>query len=76
MPSWRRPRRRLLGWLSNSRKNSGSREANQRNGGRWSAVVFCFRLLVARVVSGAPFKCLVFPGRGRVLGKSGLLGSL
>ena len=24
MPSWRRPRRRLLGWLSNSRKNSGS----------------------------------------------------
>ena len=24
MPSWRRPRRRLLDWLSNSRKNSGS----------------------------------------------------
>ena len=24
MPSWRRHRRRLLGWLSNSRKNSGS----------------------------------------------------
>lgn len=49
MPSWRRPRRRLLGWLSNSRKDSGSREANQRNGGRWSGAVFCFRLLVAPI---------------------------
>lgn len=44
MPSWRRPRRRLLDWLSNSRKNSGSGGAKRRSG-----AVFCFRLLVARV---------------------------
>lgn len=30
MPSWRRPRRRLLGWLSNSRKNSGSGGGTKR----------------------------------------------
>jgi len=48
MPSWRRPRRQSLGWLSNSRKNSGSGVAVvKRNGGQRS-VVGC-RLLLSVV---------------------------
>ena len=75
MPSWRRPRRRLLGWLSNSRKNSGSGGgANQQSavGSRQPASV----AVGCTDCAGVPLECLVFPGRGRVLGKWGLLGSL